>query len=858
MIYAFYSYKGGVGRTLSLVHVGIRLASTRREKGYKILLVDMDLEAPGLDVYVPPTEGESSLGFAGLLKGYRENGRQLQWLEDNLNTDRFIRLVPGAENLWVMPSGIKAQLAAEDGTAHSYLDVVAALKDEMPVTTVPVHPEEGFFHDLAQVLKRQFTYVFIDSRSGLADQSYASTLLLADALVLCFRLNRANIEGIQTVLGNFLLREQKCLGTPDLSIIPVATPVPARGGADIEHWLAVAGEAFLGKAEAEEGTPGREGAQGSKEEPLFPPVERIFYEPSLEIGEKLILNFDGTLKEGFSEQTPIVTSLYGLADRVSALNADIDAAAAKWIELRYYRDRRNYEKALEYLLKRIRLEPLDMQHWKDLLDGYTGRRETHQSAKKHLGTLIAGWRREINPSDPCRDPVKAKRLAWALHTWATCFGKDQPDAGLSSVAESLSLCCDDEGLAENSHLVFGQIVEELVRKRKSAELVHDERVPSALCLELADEHYAKAIDLGLRKKHKGGPALLYRARNLRHLERHYEALASYDTYLLEIAPKQGEKLEQHHVVVLYEQGQTLEYLGWYNWAFRNHRAALAKEPLDTDALRELSGLAFDLELIEYWQQISRLWEREAPRDPAPHWVRAYQFALVGEFDAALEETRLARLYLTDPRLGLFYAEVHLLCGQPEIACDIMPGVLEAQTDERNSAIYALALAWCEKEGARGFVSEKAEKTWALHTIAALALPDPKLAKNILDRVKYEKSSMRDRAFYHAVSAACSALRSDDVAPPLQAIRELFDRHALLPVCLRDDLEMRLFRMTWDRLRTKGRLPEQSAASLKPLWTWVDEPRGPTLEDLPPRNLSEPLPPAILGAERPCRADTTET
>ena len=46
---SFYSYKGGVGRTVSLLNTAWYLA----EKGRKILLWDLDLEAPGLqDAYL--------------------------------------------------------------------------------------------------------------------------------------------------------------------------------------------------------------------------------------------------------------------------------------------------------------------------------------------------------------------------------------------------------------------------------------------------------------------------------------------------------------------------------------------------------------------------------------------------------------------------------------------------------------------------------------------------------------------------------------------------------------------------------------------------------------------------------------
>ena len=39
----FYSYKGGVGRSMALAHCAVELA----RRGRKVLIIDLDLEAPG-------------------------------------------------------------------------------------------------------------------------------------------------------------------------------------------------------------------------------------------------------------------------------------------------------------------------------------------------------------------------------------------------------------------------------------------------------------------------------------------------------------------------------------------------------------------------------------------------------------------------------------------------------------------------------------------------------------------------------------------------------------------------------------------------------------------------------------------
>ena len=63
-VYTFYSYKGGVGRSMAMANVGALLAVW----GKKVLLIDWDLEAPGLENYLK--EGnEHSISEVGKKEG---------------------------------------------------------------------------------------------------------------------------------------------------------------------------------------------------------------------------------------------------------------------------------------------------------------------------------------------------------------------------------------------------------------------------------------------------------------------------------------------------------------------------------------------------------------------------------------------------------------------------------------------------------------------------------------------------------------------------------------------------------------------------------------------------------------------
>jgi Mrp family chromosome partitioning ATPase len=79
-IYTFYSFKGGVGRTMALANVAALLAKW----GHSVLIVDWDLEAPGLERFFDGVKPEikelcaSTPGIVDLVRA-RRDGTNLHW-----------------------------------------------------------------------------------------------------------------------------------------------------------------------------------------------------------------------------------------------------------------------------------------------------------------------------------------------------------------------------------------------------------------------------------------------------------------------------------------------------------------------------------------------------------------------------------------------------------------------------------------------------------------------------------------------------------------------------------------------------------------------------------------------------------
>src|SRR5207253_7638393 len=66
-VITFYSYKGGTGRTMALANMACLLARGRVD-GQRILMIDWDLEAPGLHHYFREPNGERILPGPGVVE----------------------------------------------------------------------------------------------------------------------------------------------------------------------------------------------------------------------------------------------------------------------------------------------------------------------------------------------------------------------------------------------------------------------------------------------------------------------------------------------------------------------------------------------------------------------------------------------------------------------------------------------------------------------------------------------------------------------------------------------------------------------------------------------------------------------
>ena len=202
----FYSYKGGVGRTMALANVAAMLA----KEGRRVLLIDFDLEAPGLDAFDGLGCAKGHPGVVEYVAEYLAAGKAPpigSFVRECLPASTHLR-----GKLWLMPSGKKDQQYNRDRARINWTELYDKYDGERFIENWKADIEKTYAPD----------YVLIDSRTGLTDVGGICTLHLPQLVVLLYALNDQNIHGIAGVARAI----SKAENTRPPQLLTVATPVP--------------------------------------------------------------------------------------------------------------------------------------------------------------------------------------------------------------------------------------------------------------------------------------------------------------------------------------------------------------------------------------------------------------------------------------------------------------------------------------------------------------------------------------------------------------------------------------------------------------------------------------------------------
>ncbi len=244
MIVTFYSFKGGVGRSMALVNVGEILA----DWGYRVVLVDWDLEAPGLERYLTTSAAEVSRlvaapGLVDLVLDYKDAlvrppaaGERTTAGHDTGSPATHRRVgdvvlrrpasylvhvstaIPRAGSLRLLTAGTRHGEAAE-----RYAATVRSFDwDEF----YDKWAGGSWIDFLRTDLESEADVVLVDSRTGVTEQGGVCTHHLADLVLLLCASNDMNLEGTRWMaLALSHPRLSALRGDRALAAIPIASRV---------------------------------------------------------------------------------------------------------------------------------------------------------------------------------------------------------------------------------------------------------------------------------------------------------------------------------------------------------------------------------------------------------------------------------------------------------------------------------------------------------------------------------------------------------------------------------------------------------------------------------------------------------
>jgi MinD-like ATPase involved in chromosome partitioning or flagellar assembly len=223
----FYSYKGGTGRSLALANAAVYLAKF----GFKVVALDLDLEAPGLHYKLSRDDHGQPLpskqGVVDYIDLFLREGGVVTPIKD------FIveAPIPGVEKAIVslMPAGHVSSNTYWSKLSHiNWQDLF--------------YRQEGkgvqIFKELQTRISDELDpdFLLIDSRTGITEMGGVATTLLADK-VLCLVLpTMENLEGSRAVLRS-LNRSRREITGKELDIILAVSRLPETGHGEDERNL---------------------------------------------------------------------------------------------------------------------------------------------------------------------------------------------------------------------------------------------------------------------------------------------------------------------------------------------------------------------------------------------------------------------------------------------------------------------------------------------------------------------------------------------------------------------------------------------------------------------------------------------
>lgn len=198
---AFYSYKGGTGRTLLVANAASFLAM----QGCTVVLVDLDLEAPGL---LKKFGKSANKGFIDYLDAFLKKTK-------NLDLKDYVESIN--DNIHILSAGNPNHSSYPEKLARINWHYLLQKKIIFSNKTIA----DSFFNKLEKSIKKLFPktdYILFDCRTGITNISDIVLNDLSDEIVCLFLNNEENFDGISRIIKSSIKKNK--------NIYPVVSRFP--------------------------------------------------------------------------------------------------------------------------------------------------------------------------------------------------------------------------------------------------------------------------------------------------------------------------------------------------------------------------------------------------------------------------------------------------------------------------------------------------------------------------------------------------------------------------------------------------------------------------------------------------------
>lgn len=184
-IVSFFSFKGGVGRTSTLVATALTLA----RNGHRVAIVDLDLEAPGLATIFSP-DNSNNPGVIDYLLEKKVQGNDWKLRTHLININERTLRGDNGESLQLLPAGT---------VDLDYLEKLARL-DFQNLVDGEVRSTMGDMLKELQSAAKPLDFILMDARAGFHDIGGLAIANLSHAAVIFGTQSRQSWAGLTHVI----------------------------------------------------------------------------------------------------------------------------------------------------------------------------------------------------------------------------------------------------------------------------------------------------------------------------------------------------------------------------------------------------------------------------------------------------------------------------------------------------------------------------------------------------------------------------------------------------------------------------------------------------------------------------------